>query len=46
MGKAITLKEIAKVVDYSLSMVSKYENGCRDMTSDRIKLYREYITNK
>ena len=46
MGKGIILKDIAKYVGFSVSMVNKYENGQRDMNDDKVKLYKEYIENK
>lgn len=44
--KGIKLKEISDYVGFSISMLSKYENGHRDMDSYRTKLYKEYILNK
>lgn len=46
MGKAITLEELSDIVGFSISMISKYENGHRDMASDKVALYKEYIKNK
>lgn len=46
MGKGITQKEIAKVVGFSESMISKYERNIRDFDDDKRKIYQEYIENK
>lgn len=46
MGKGIILKDIAKYVGYSISMINKYENEHREMAEDKVIRYREYIINK
>lgn len=46
ISKGIKLEELARLIGYSISMLSRYENGKRDMDSESVKLYREYIENK
>lgn len=46
MGKAITLKEVARYVGCSISTLSRYENNKRDITQLQKRLYKEYIENK
>lgn len=45
-GRDIILKDISEYVGYSISMVSQWENGQKEMAQDRINLYKEYIENK
>lgn len=46
IAKKITLKEIADEIGCSIALVSKYENEKRNMSSDKVKQYEEYIENK
>lgn len=44
--KGIKLVELATITGYSISMLSRYENGTRDLTTEIEILYKEYILNK
>ena len=46
IAKKITLKEIADYIGCSVALISKYENKERNMSSDKVKQYEEYIENK
>lgn len=45
--KKITLKELAKVCNCSIGLLSLYENDkLANMCPNKIQKYKEYITNK
>ena len=44
--KGIKLKELANIIGFSVSMMSRYENAQRDLSLENEKIYKEYITNK
>lgn len=46
MRKKIILKEVAKYVGCSVSLINKWENGHLEMPTENVKRYREYIENK
>lgn len=41
--KKIVLRQIAKYIGCSLSLISRYETDSCEMDKDKIKKYREYI---
>jgi|GEM_PF-639113 len=43
MRKNIRLREIAEYLDYSPSMISKFENGHVHFTEDKISKYTYFI---
>lgn len=45
ISKEIKLEEVSKIVGYSISTISRYENCKRDMDSESVKMYQEYIEN-
>jgi len=44
--KKITHEEIAKVLDCSQSLISKYETGYAEMSHEKVNKYQEYIDKK
>lgn len=42
-NKKIRLVQIASAISCSPSLLSKYENGCNDMSQNKICKYKEYI---
>lgn len=46
MKKGITLREIAVYGNFSEGLLSKYERNKRNMSKDKVELYRKYITEK
>lgn len=46
MEKGIKLKELAEYIDCHISHINKYENSKGNMSSDKVRLYEKYITNK
>ncbi|MEY8415644.1 helix-turn-helix transcriptional regulator [Tissierella praeacuta] len=43
MKKKIPLRDIAKYIKCSITLLSKYENGERNMSNDKVEYYRYYI---
>ncbi|APH05856.1 helix-turn-helix domain-containing protein [Bacillus weihaiensis] len=44
--KKISMKELAKNIGCSQSLISRYETGDCGMSDSKIKRYREYIDKK
>jgi transcriptional regulator with XRE-family HTH domain len=44
--KGITTIELAKVLNCSQSLVSRFENGKRNMSKEKVVAYKSYIENK
>ncbi|MBO0997400.1 helix-turn-helix domain-containing protein [Bacillus sp. SD075] len=44
--KAIDQATLAKHLNCSQSLISRYEKGNSGMSQEKIKLYRQYIDNK
>lgn len=43
--KKIKLRDIAKHLDCSVSLLSRYENGKRGMSEEKIRKYKKFIIN-
>lgn len=46
MKKKITLKELSKNLDCSITLISMYENNDRNMSDDKVRAYQKYILEK
>lgn len=46
MSKDITLREVAEAIDSDYSVLSKWERDKRDISSDIIAKYKQYIEEK
>lgn len=46
MSKDITLKELAKELNCSIGLISKWENDERNMSDDKVEKYKNYIEEK
>ena len=45
LKKKITLKEMSKYIKCSITLLSKYENGERNMKYEKVEDYKYYIEN-
>lgn len=44
-SKKIKLRQIADYLNCSVSLISRYENGKRQMSDEKVKKYKEFIIN-
>lgn len=45
-GKGITQQEVADNIGLSMSMVNKFERGHRNLSFEKLELYKRCIENK